>query len=94
MICSAVSLMRFMVKSKAQPGRLMTLIYPGPNSRVHVTEILLALLQCASKVALQHTKSWCLFWVRHGIECQYRQAQGDILKSQQGIGEGLRGEGT
>ena len=36
MICSAVCLVRFMVESPAQSGRLRTLIHPGPNSRVHV----------------------------------------------------------
>jgi hypothetical protein len=30
----------------------------------------------------------------HGIEVQYRQAQGDLLKPRQGIGEGLSGKGT
>jgi hypothetical protein len=37
MICSAVCLVRFMVKSPAQSGRLRTLIHPGPVSGVHVT---------------------------------------------------------
>ena len=36
MICSAVCLVRFMVKSPAQSGRLRTLIHPGPLSGVHV----------------------------------------------------------
>ncbi|MCP9943416.1 hypothetical protein KBY70_13565, partial [Cyanobium sp. ATX 6E8] len=37
MICSAVCLVRFMVKSPAQSGRLRTLIHPGPIAGVHVT---------------------------------------------------------
>jgi len=37
MICSAVCLVRFMVKSPAQSGRLRTLIHPGPVSGVHVS---------------------------------------------------------
>jgi len=57
-------------------------------------EILLAPLQCASKVAQQRTESWCLLWVCHGIEGQDSQAQGDVLKSQQGIGEGLSSKST
>ncbi|MCP9943474.1 hypothetical protein KBY70_13880, partial [Cyanobium sp. ATX 6E8] len=36
MICSAVCLVRFMVKSPAQSGRLRTLIHPGPIAGVHV----------------------------------------------------------
>jgi GDP-L-fucose synthase len=36
MICSAVCLVRFMVESPAQSGRLRTLIHPGPISGVHV----------------------------------------------------------
>ena len=39
MICSAVCLVRFMVKSPAQSGRLRTLIHPGPLSGVHVITI-------------------------------------------------------
>ena len=37
MICSAVSLVRFMVESPAQSGRLRTLIHPGPVAGAHVT---------------------------------------------------------
>ncbi|MCP9793514.1 hypothetical protein KBZ20_17255, partial [Vulcanococcus limneticus Candia 3F8] len=37
MICSAVCLVRFMVESPAQSGRMRTLIHPGPVSGVHVT---------------------------------------------------------
>ena len=36
MICSDVCLVRFMVESPAQSGRLKTLIHPGPVSGVHV----------------------------------------------------------
>jgi hypothetical protein len=36
MICSAVCLVRFMVESAAQSGRLRTLIQSGPVSGVHV----------------------------------------------------------
>lgn len=39
MICSAVCLVRFMVKSPAQSGRLKTLIHPGPVSAVHVSGV-------------------------------------------------------
>ncbi len=35
-ICSAVCLVRFMVESPAQSGRLRTLIHPGPVAGVHV----------------------------------------------------------
>ena len=37
MICSAVCLVRFMVESPAQCGRLKTLIHPGAVIRVQVT---------------------------------------------------------
>jgi hypothetical protein len=37
MICSAVCLVRFMVRSPAQSGRMRTLIQTGLISRVHVT---------------------------------------------------------
>ena len=37
MICYAVCLVRFMVESQAQSGRLKTLIHPGPVFRVHVS---------------------------------------------------------
>ncbi len=37
MICSAVCLVRFLVESLAQSGRLRTLIHPGPVAGVHVT---------------------------------------------------------
>ena len=43
MICSAVCLVRFMVESPAQSGRLRTLIHPGPISGVHVMLITAAL---------------------------------------------------
>jgi hypothetical protein len=36
MIFSAVCLVRFMVESPAQSGRMRTLIHPGTISRVHV----------------------------------------------------------
>jgi hypothetical protein len=36
MICSAVCLVRFMVRSPAQSGRMRTLIHPGSIARVHV----------------------------------------------------------
>jgi len=36
MICSAVCLVRFMLRSPAQSGRLRTLIHPGLISGVHV----------------------------------------------------------
>jgi hypothetical protein len=57
-------------------------------------EILLASLKYGSKVAQQQTVSWCVLWMCNGIERQDDQAQGDVLRSQQGIGEGLRGNGT
>jgi len=37
MICSAVCLVRFMVESPAQSGRMRALIHPGPIPGVHVT---------------------------------------------------------
>jgi len=37
MICSAMCLVRFMVESPAQAGRIRTLMHPGPIARVHVT---------------------------------------------------------
>jgi len=37
MICSAVCLVRFMVESPAQSGRLKTLIHPGPIVGIHVS---------------------------------------------------------
>jgi hypothetical protein len=36
MISTAVCLVRFMVKSPAQSGRLRTLIHPGPVSQIQV----------------------------------------------------------
>ena len=36
LICSAVCLLRFMVESTAQSGRMWTLIHPGPVFGVHV----------------------------------------------------------
>ncbi len=42
MICSAVCLVRFMVGSPAQSGRLSTLIHPSPVSGVHVRLVGLA----------------------------------------------------
>jgi hypothetical protein len=37
MICSAVCLLRVMVESPVQPGRLMRHIHPEPASDVHVS---------------------------------------------------------
>jgi hypothetical protein len=45
MICSAVCLVRFMVESPAQSGRLKTLIHPGPVAGLHVTGAEHALLK-------------------------------------------------
>ena len=39
MICSAVCLVRFMLESQAQSGRMRTLIHPGLISGVHVIGI-------------------------------------------------------
>ena len=36
MICSALYLVRFMVRTPDQSGRMRTLIHPGPISGVHV----------------------------------------------------------
>lgn len=55
MMCSAVCLGRFMVKSPAQSGRLRTLIHPGPVSGVHVTNTAGPRPQRRSPSGLQ----WC-----------------------------------